>query len=178
MAHLVTALFAVALMLGGALTITDAALSSASDMAQSWGIMAKRTGDVARTGMSTTTPAITGSGTDIDIALRNTGQTPLKDFSDWDVIIRYYASSTNQGLKVLWLTHTASTTPSHGQRNDTGIYLSASDLESEVYEPNVLNHGEEIKIRLNIVPAIPASTDNLVIVGTPNGVTLDAPFSR
>ena len=178
MAHLVTALFAVALILGGALTITGAALSSAGDMAQSWAKMAKRTGDVARTSLSTTTPAIAGGGTDIDIALRNTGQTPIRDFSEWDVIIRYYATSTNQSLKVLRLTHTTSTTPSHGQWNDTGIYLNAGDLEPEVYEPNVLNPGEEMKMRLNIAPAIPATTDNLVIVGTPNGVTLSAPFSR
>ena len=178
MAHLVTALFAVALILGGALTVTGAALSSASDMAQSWSKMAKRTGDIARTGLSTTTPLITGGGTDIDIALRNTGQTPVKDFSDWDVILRYYATSTNQSLKVLWLTYTTSTTPTHGEWTDTGIYMSASDLQSELYEPNVLNPGEEMKIRLNIVPAIPASTDNLAIIGTPNGVTLSAPFSR
>ena len=56
--------------------------------------------------------------------------------------------------------------------------MNATTEEAEVYEPNVFNPGEEMVLRLNVSPAIPGDTDNLVTIATANGVTLAAPFSR
>ena len=56
--------------------------------------------------------------------------------------------------------------------------MDAGPPVAEVYEPNVFNPGEEMVIRINITPAIPANTNNLVTIGAANGVTLAAPFSR
>lgn len=91
--------------------------------------------------------------------------------------IEYYSQSGNSDLNIAWLTST-STPPASGQWAVKGIYMDAGTEEAEVYERNVFNPGEEMTITLTISPAIPASTDNLVTIGAPNGIRLSAPFSR
>ena len=81
-------------------------------------------------------------------------------------------------MQVLWLPHTTVADPPNGKWTDRGIYHDAVTLDSEVYEPNIFNPGEEIIIRVNITPEIPSGTDNLVTIGTANGARLSAPFSR
>ena len=178
MVNIIGALFAVGLIVAGALLITGASLSSASLLSLSWGDMADRTGDRSRTELTLITADIGGAGDDIDISLRNTGQTALAEFSMWDMVIQYYDTPNNQDLQVQWLSHSTSTPPAVGKWAVTGIYLDAGASEAEVYEPNIFNPGEEMIVRLTITQTIPADTDNLVKIGTVNGVTLAAPFSR
>ena len=94
------------------------------------------------------------------------------------MVSQYYATSSNQGLNLSWLSHTTSAFPSNNQWTVSGIYLDAGTLEAEVYEPNIFNPSEEMIVKLIIIPAIPSNTDNLVTIGVTNGVTLAAPFSR
>ena len=131
----------------------------------------------ARTELTMSKADINGSGEDIDISIRNTGQTALADFSWWDVLIQYYDTANNKNLNAVWLTST-STPPVSGEWAVQGIYLDAANATAEVYEPNILNPGEEIIIRTTISPAIPAQTNNQVIIATPNGIRLTAPFTR
>ena len=178
MANIVTGIIAIALVMATALSLTWAALSSASDISLTWDQLVDRTGDRARTQLALVTADIQGGGADIDISLQNTGQTALADFSDWDVILVYYATSTNQNLRLVRLAHTTSTIPASGQWNDNGFFLDVAASEAEVYEPNIFNPGEVMKMRLNITPSIPATTTNVATIGTANGVTLAVPFSR
>ena len=90
MAIILTTLFAVMLILAGALILTDASLSSASDISSSWERMVDRDGDRARTELTLITADIASSTTSIDISMRNTGQTALADFKEWDAVIQYY----------------------------------------------------------------------------------------
>ena len=166
------------LITAGALTLTQASLSSASDMSLAWDKMVERSGERSRTDLTLLTADLQGSGSDIDISIRNSGQTALADFSMWDAVIRYYETSDNLDLKVLWLPYTTEAQPANGQWTVTGIYMDADTLEAEVYEPGVFNPGEQMIIRLTIIPAIPAETDNLVKLAAGNGVGLAAPFSR
>ncbi len=178
MANIITGLVAVALVIGAVITMTSASLSSASDISLTWNDMTNRTGERARTELQLITADIVGSGTNIDISIRNSGQTALREFKKWDAVISYYATSSNADLKITRMTYTTSSSPSNGQWTMVGVYLNAGTAEAEVYEPNVLNPGEEMIVRLNVTPAIPATTDNLATIGTVNGVTLSAPFSR
>ncbi|MCH8206377.1 MAG: hypothetical protein IH956_05175 [Chloroflexi bacterium] len=178
MAHVIVALFAIAMMITGAVTLTDASLSSASDISLAWPRMVERSGDRARTRVQLLSADIGGSGADVDISLRNSGQTALAGFSDWDTIIQYYESANNTDMRVQWLSYTTSASPSSGEWTVVGIYQDAGTQDPEVYEPNVFNPGEEMILRLNISPAIPATTDSMVKIGAHNGVTLVAPFSR
>ena len=178
MAHVITAVFAIGLIIIGAVTLTNSALSSAGDIALSFPEMVGREGEKARTKLELITADSSSTSTNIDISVRNAGQTALAEFSRWELLIQYYESSNNVDLKVLRLTHTTSTQPASGQWTKRGIYMDAATQEAEVYEPNVFNPGEEMVLRLNVSPAIPENTDNLVTVATANGVTLSAPFSR
>ena len=177
MASLIVGLVVIALIIVAALALEGASLSSASEISASWEQMTGRTGERARTGLTLLTADISGGGTNIDISFRSTGQTPLADFSEWDVMIQYYQTASNQDMQVLRLSYSTEAAPPSGQWTVSGLYLVV-DTVPEVYEPNVFNPGEEMVIRLNITPAIPANTDNIVTIGVTNGVTVAAPFSR
>ena len=177
MPNLVVVLFAVMAIVTGAASLTGAALGSANSASDAWNQKAERTGHAGRTELTLINADINGSGEDIDISIRNTGQTALADFSWWDVLIQYYDTANNKNLNAAWLTN-ATTSPVSGQWAVEGIYLDAANATAEVYEPNILNPGEEIIIRATISPAIPAQTNNQVTIATPNGIRLTAPFTR
>lgn len=178
MVNIICVLFAIAAITGVALSLANASLASAGDASRSWDLMVGRIGDRLRSELALVTADIGGSGADIDTSVRNSGQTPQAEFTSWDVWIKYYDNPNNQDLRIVRLTHTTSTTPAHGHWTVEGIYMDASAATSEVYEPNVLNPGEEMVLRLNITPAISTSTDNLISVATEHGATLAVPFSR
>lgn len=177
MAHIITSIVAIALIVMAAVTLSNASLSSASEISTSLESRISRTGETARTELSLVLADVVGSGTNIDITLRNSGQTAVKDFSLWDVVIEYYSASNNSGLNIKRLGYVSSG-PSDEEWAVVGIYLDAAASEAEVYEPNIFNPGEVMKIRLNIDPEIPVTTDNLVTVAAENGTRLSAPFSR
>ncbi len=171
-------MFVVALIMFALLLLTWTSLSSTDRVSGGWARMVERSGEIDRTDLSLNSADLVPTSTNIDLSIRNSGQIPLRDYGDWDVMIRYYATSSNQGLNVAWVPRATTTPPYSGQWEVSGIYLDASTLDSEVYDPNVFNPGEEMIVRVKISPAIPTSTDNVITIGTPNGVTLEAPFSR
>ena len=113
-----------------------------------------------------------------DVSIRNTGQTSLGHFADWDLVIRYYDTAGNVGLNLEWMSYVTTSTPATLEWTVEGIYSDASSLVGEIYEPNLLNPGEEIILRANITPAIPGGTSNSITIGASNGVSIPAPFSR
>ncbi|MDP6452620.1 MAG: hypothetical protein QF898_04865 [SAR202 cluster bacterium] len=177
MANLIVVLFAVMAIVTGAVSLTGAALGSASSASDAWNQKSERTGAAGRTELTLITADINSTGTDIDISIRNTGQTALTEFTWWDVLIQYYDTANNVNLNAAWLTSTT-TSPVSGEWAVQGIYLDAANATAEVYEPNVLNPGEEMIIRANISPTIPTQTNNQVTIATPNGIRLTAPFTR
>jgi archaellum component FlaF (FlaF/FlaG flagellin family) len=178
LAHIATAIVAIVLILVGALTLTSASLSSAGNVATSLEKKIERAGDYARTELTLIQADTAGSGTDVDSRIQNTGQTALKDFSKWDVVVKYYATTANIDMKIERLAYTTSSTPNDGEWTLAGIYLDTAATITEAHEPNILNPGETMLLRLNIDPEIPGTTDNLVAVGVTNGVQLEIPFAR
>lgn len=179
MAHVITAVIAIALIVGTAVTLMNVSLSAADEISASWDRKAERSKDIARTDLTLIQADISGAPSeDVDISFRNTGQTPLKDFALWDVIVRYYGSSGNGDLSILSADYTTTDPPPANMWTVEGIYTDVGTSEAEVYEPNVFNPGEEMIVRVRISPAVPAGTDNLVTIGVDNGVTLSAPFTR
>ncbi len=120
MTNVITAVFAVAAIIGAAVTLSDVTLSSATDAAFSWEQMVERSGASTRTNLGLIQADINPTSTDVDISMRNTGQTALAGFSNWDVVVHYYATTSNKGLRISWLTHTTSS-PSHGEWRVEGI---------------------------------------------------------
>ena len=107
--------------------------------------------------------------------MRNTGSTKLSDFAEWDVIVEYYQDSGD--MVMAWLPYTT------GALNDNqwqvaGIYMDAASLSSEVFEPNILDPGEEMVVRLKVQPSVGLTTTNRISLGTANGVTASTIFVR
>ena len=177
MVHVIMALFSVALIVWSTIKLTDVSLSSVSDLTQSWDEMTDRSGERSRTELTLISVDPNPTSTLVDVSLRNTGQTPLVDFAKWDLIVRYYKTTANQDMEAKWLPYT-SPPPGAGEWSVNGIFKTASTWVAEIYDPNVFNPSEEMVIRINITPVIPPGTDNVVLIGTENGITVSAPFSR
>ena len=178
MSNVVTSLFAIAMIMGAVLVLTRDSLSSADRLSLTWQQKLQRTGDRERSELSLIAADLVATSTSVDVSIRNSGQTTLRDFAHWDVVMRYYATSSNSGLRIVWLPYTTTTPPASEKWTVQGIYIDAAALKSEAYDPNVFNPGEEMIVRINITPVIPTSTDNLIMIGETHGVTLAAPFSR
>ena len=73
-----------------AVTLSNASLTSAREISTSLESRISRSGETARTELSLVQADIVGSGTNIDFTVRNSGQTAVKDFSDWPTIPQVY----------------------------------------------------------------------------------------
>jgi hypothetical protein len=68
----------------------------------------------------------------------------------------------------------AASNPADGQWTSANIYLNAHQLIPEVYEPGILNPGEEIILQVKLSPAIGAGKTIQATFSTPNGVSVTA----
>lgn len=178
MPSVILAVFAVALITMSVLVLTSTSLNSAEQISLALDRRVHRNGDADRTDLSLVSADLVATSTNIDVSIRNTGQISLRNFDRWDVLLQYYATSSNSGLNIGWMSYTTSTPSATGEWTVRGPYLDSVSLKAEVYDPNVLNPGEEMIVRVNITPAIPTSTDNVMTIAEPGGVTISAPFSR
>ena len=179
MANLVVAIFAVVIILGAMAGVASAVLQPQDQLAGSLKELGTRTGDGERTQMTFLDTSVTdnGDGTStVDIEFRNDGQTGLRNWEDWDLVITYEASTP--ALNVQRLTYTTSGSPAAGEWTIEGIYKSDLFSTSEEYEPGIVNTTETVRVRAVVAPAIGSGTDNSFTLATPSGVTLSVPFSN
>lgn len=136
-------------------------------------------GEASRTAMSSVDVAISSgpSGFFVDWTVRNTGQTELRGFEGWDLVVTYQ-DSPGSGLVTRRLTYSASSPPAVNDWTVTGVYLDAGALTDEVFDPGIVNPGEEMVISAQLSPVIAAGTTNMVTVAVSNGVTVSTQFSN
>jgi hypothetical protein len=115
--------------------------------------------------------SLVGGPDPVDIVLENTGQTKMADFDKWDIIIQYYDDSAT--YHAVWLPYG----DEGAGANEWEVVWIHLNGQSEIYEANVLNPGEQILIRAWLYPPIGADTTNMVVVSTPSGVTSQTYFS-
>ena len=174
MENVLVAICCIALILFGAMTIAQNALSSTDTVAVAWKEMEKTSGEIARTNI-TSLGATTSDGITIDMTLENSGEIKLEDFEEWDVILQYYDVSDNYLIKRL------SYTPGAIGNDEwivEGLYLDAGASSAEVFELGIFNPDEEMKIRMQVNPVVGTPNANLVTVSAPNGVSASAIFTR
>ena len=172
----IAALIILTVVLFGALTIAQVYLSSQDAIMTSWREMEERLGERARTDLSPIGAEAKSEGAIVEITLKNEGDTKLADFDRWDVIVQYYRANGDYLIK--WLPYTEVAPPGDNQWTVVGIYLDASGAIPEVYEPDILNPGEEMIIRMKVSPPVGPATTNLATIGTPNGIGTSADFTR
>lgn len=99
MESVIIALFCIALILIGAMTIAHSSLLSTDTIATAWREMEKATGEIARTNISSLGVETQSGGTIIAATLSNTGEVKQQYFSQWDVIAQYYDAASNYLIK-------------------------------------------------------------------------------
>jgi hypothetical protein len=173
---IIVSLIVMSIILFGALTISQSYLSSQDAILASWREMEERTGERARTDLSPVLAETSEGGDIVEVTLRNEGDTKLADFDRWDVIVQYYTTGGDYIIK--WLPYTEEVEPADDQWTVAGIYSDASKGIGEVFEPGILNPGEEIVIRMRVLPVVAKVTTNLATIATPNGISVSIAFTR
>ena len=168
----VIVIIAIALIVSGGMIMAQGYMSSVDDAASSIEEITAVKGEAIRTEISllSATQLITDN---IEVTLRNSGQIKLASFSKWDFIVQYHDSGGT--YHTTWLPYTDGTL-GNNQWQESGIYLVVSDNTTEVFEPNILNPSEELRIEAKLSPLPQEGTDIDVIISTPNGVRESGSF--
>ncbi|MBX3014617.1 MAG: hypothetical protein KF832_24065 [Caldilineaceae bacterium] len=166
----------VTVVLFGTLTLTDTYFSMQDALMVATQAMDARHREQAGTALTLLTAETKDTGALVELTYRNTGSTKLADFDQWDVVIQYYTAQDAYLIK--WLPYGTATTPIDNQWTVAGLYRDAATASQEVYEPKILNPGEEIVLRIKLFPNMGPQTSTLVTVAVPNGTYLSAVFDN
>lgn len=175
METVLTAFIVITLLMFAALTLFQGFLDTQDAMQESWQEMEERLEDQARTTLTPVNAEVKSAGSVVELTLRNEGMTRLSDFDSWDVVMHYYSATTTYYIS--WFPY-VDYEPVSNEWTVVGIYMDTAASLPEVYEPGILNPGEELLIRVKVIPAIGVSTTNFATIATDNGVVASAIFSR
>jgi len=167
----ITALVVITLLLLVGLTISEQYFLAQDIVSEAWRGMEARMEEQARTDLSPVGATTISGGSIVEVTLRNDGDTRLADFNQWDVILQY--RGFDGGYYATWYPFGAG----QSQWSVYNIFLDAPDAP-EVFEPGILNPGEEIVIWVSVSPAVGEGTTNMVTVATPNGISASTVFTR
>jgi len=162
MENLFITIVCVALILLGTVSYATSSLSAVDVVAGSLKETTEQAMEIGRTDI-TATEATTVNGTEVEVTLSNSGNTALRNFSKWDVIIRYQNGTTQ------WIPYSAAV-PGW---SINGIFLNGSP---EVFEPGIFNPAETLEINVSLSPAVADNTTNLAVISTDNGVNTRITF--
>jgi hypothetical protein len=176
LSNLILGLITVAVILGAMAAFSGSYIAPQGTLSDSHKLLRQRTGDMARTQLTSVSLSVTTGGARVDWRVRNSGASDLRDFPRWDMIIRYHGSTTT-ALKVQRLTYTTSNPPSAGQWTVTNIYRDTSN-SAEVYDPGIVNPTEEFAVLSAVSPSIAAGSSDSITAAAPNGVSLSVGFTR
>ncbi|NLD43869.1 MAG: hypothetical protein GX657_10275 [Chloroflexi bacterium] len=166
------ALLVMMMMLHGVMTVATGWTSAQELTSAAWADMAARTSERASTGLRIID--VEASGSTVLVTVQNSGEVRLAGFDAWDVILHCHTALGQYRIERLPLAGGA--LPGEGW-SVQGLYLQAAERRAEVYEPGVLNPGEEMIIRASLSVPLAEEATHLLVVGTPNGVTSSRQFT-
>ena len=172
MENALIAAISMAIILGGTLTLMLSAIPSVDTLAASWKEMSQHAGEMRRTEIVTDNCTVSADGAQVEITVSNDGGGSLSDFGSWDVIVSYDSGSSTY---MQWLPYTSSMPPENNKWTVSGIYFGGA---AESIEPNILNPGEDMKVIMQLSPAVGENTVNSATISTPNGVASQSIFTR
>ncbi len=164
MENLFITIACIALILLGTVSYASSSLSSADAITNSFKNALERAGEISRTDIRATVATTAVDGSAVEITLSNDGTTSLRNFSRWDVIVRYQDGDT------VWVPYAAATAPTW---SDNGTFLDGSP---DVFEPGILNPAETLKINVRLSSAVADNSTNLAVISTANGVKTQIAF--
>jgi hypothetical protein len=169
MESILVSLISIALVIISSVTLAFSNLRSTSQLADSWKQMAAQTSEISRTGISATPTSSYGGG-NVEVRVENDGQTNLADFKGWDVLAQYETNGT------AYITYSSIYPPTENQWTVKGIYSSGDIME--IFDPNVLDPGEQMVVSINLNPELASGEVCKITIVTPNGVKTQTQISR
>jgi hypothetical protein len=159
----IAGLIVITILVLSMLTLFHGFLSAQDTIFASWRQMEGRMSERARTDLSPIGAETTPLGNAVQITLKNEGDTKLADFDQWDVILQY--TDGDGHLSTLWC-------PLGSGQNQ---WTKTID---DLFEPGILNPGEEMVIEAFVSPAVGSPSTNVATIATPNGITATAVFTH
>lgn len=172
----IVSIICIALVVFGGMTMSQGFMTSVDASTTGLEEIGQRDETIMKTELSSISTSVSSLSGDwdwednLEVTLENSGQTKMADFAKWDVIVQYY--DVYGTYHVEWLPYTEATLGD----NEWQVLWIRIDGDPEVFEPNVLNPEEQIRIRVKLNPAIGDPTTNMVVVATPNGIPASAHF--
>ncbi len=164
-------LVSVALVIIAMVTMTMSFFQSANTISDSWRQMEQQAGNIRRTEINAASPSYQAAT--FDLWVTNDGHTNLVEFPKWDIIAQYQSGGIDYQA---YIDYTTSSNPGNNEWTVEGIYLS--DNITEVFDPNILNPGEKMKVTIKLSPALGQGDTGRITVSTPNGVTSQCLLTR
>jgi archaellum component FlaF (FlaF/FlaG flagellin family) len=169
MDSVIAGIIVILLFLTAGLTLTTTFFEAQRDIQDAWQQAEVRIDNRSRTNLMPISAKTQSNGSVAQLVYRNTGTARLTDFDEWDIIIQYTDSSDPAGYHVDWLPQADGVIENNEWRM-VGIYLSAETMAPEVYEPEILNPGEEVLIEVQIDPTLGYGRTLLAFLAVGNGV--------
>jgi hypothetical protein len=173
MESIVAAIISVALILFATMSTSQGTLTTAGVLSQSWKEMESRTEERVRTDIRAESVSVGDSGRRINITVVNEGSVRVGSFEDWDVVIQYTDGSNV--YHVMWVPYDPDGSPEY---NEWGVTYIQFGGDPEVFEPDILNPGEDMQLRVRPNPGLGNGRYGTVLISTPNGVTTSIQFTR
>ncbi len=158
----VVCIICIAMIVVGGMTLSQGVLTSADTAALSAQQLSIREGNMMRTRLTGISASLPAANT-LNAVIENSGQTRLASFDKWDCIVQYYDAADN--YYVNWLPYHAGAL-GNNQWQKTGLNFRG---QPESFEPEILNHGEQMDVRAILNPA-PGYRAINVTLATPNGI--------
>lgn len=172
MSNAIVTVMMTALMLAGVSILANGSFTAVGNVSDSWKEMEARASVLSRTDVDVI--ATSYATPTLDVTLKNTGGESLRDFSQWDVVVQYY--EVGGTYHTTYLPFTTATSVVDNEWGKVAIYVDASSTTAEAHQPSILDPAEEIVLQLSMTPVADGTANNLVIISTPNGVTVSEPF--
>jgi hypothetical protein len=166
----IVSIICIALVVFGGMTMSQGFMTSVDTSTTGLEEIGQRNETIMRTEITPVSAHQPAADT-LELTLENSGQTKLADFDKWDIIVQYYDGTGT--YHITWLPYTEETLDD----NEWELAWIRLNGAAEIFEPNVLNPGEQIMIRAQLDPPAGAGTTNMVVVATPAGITASTYFS-
>lgn len=166
----ITALIVIGILILAVVGLSSYALSTQAAVSESNREMQARLGERTQTNLAPLTAVTTPLGDYVQITLKNSGNSKLMDFAQWDVILQY---SDGTDTQIKWFGYGSDVNQWSEQ-----IYQTTTPPTAEAFEPGILNPGEQVVITVRVSPAVGAGTTNLATIATPNGITASVIFTH
>ena len=175
MESLIAVILVVTLILFAGLNIFQETLDAQDTLMTTWQEMEDLSVDRARTELTPISSTVKNNGATLEVVFKNEGSTKLADFDRWDVFVQYYTDSS--AYEMDWYPYVTAV-PSNNQWTNAGIYVDATSAQPEVYEPGILNPGEEMVVQVQLMPTIGMTTTNMLTLSTDYGIQASTIITR